>query len=164
MTRPQLVISATAAIAVLWLALSVVATRHAPALNARIVEVANVGDQHFKVDALVTNRTGYRYGLFTRLQIWNGAGWQDWADLPAAYSQNDTVTPHGAEATFCAFKHFKPGSRLRCVVEGERVRSGMDRFLFSLQQRLFDGDRNLPPNQTTMHVDVAATTEEFKEP
>ena len=157
--------TAAASIAVLILALEVVTAKRAPALSATVVEVANLGDKHFKVDVLVTNRTRYAYELLIpKLEIWNGAGWENWVDLPAAYSQNGTINPHGAKAAFCAYKHFQPGSRLRCVVEGQRVRGGVDGFLLHLQQRLFGGDRNLPANGTLMHPDIAATTAEFKEP
>jgi hypothetical protein len=70
-TKPQIAITAAASIAVLSLALAVVTAKRLPALSASVVEVANLGDKHFKVDVLVTNRTHYTYeSLLLRLEIW----------------------------------------------------------------------------------------------
>src|SRR5262249_55179663 len=119
-SKVRIAILVAVSIVILRLAFAVGTAKRSPALTAQVVAVVNIDDKHFKVDALVSNRTRYVYLLLIpKLEIWNGAGWEGWADLPAAYSQNDALNAHASKATFCAYKHFQPGSRLRLVVEGD---------------------------------------------
>jgi hypothetical protein len=156
----------TAAVLILLILVAAFAlARPLPAFTTQVLEVAKLGDKHFSVTLLVSNRTQSAYALMPGfLQSWDGVSWNFCPELTAAYSQNDTLGAHRARSVFCAYENSLHGARLRLVIKAEKVRHGLELYLFNLKCSLFGEDRGLRPGQHTMNSDVIVTSAEFREP